>query len=315
MLNYERRKKDMEKEKKEEKRKNKIMYLVFGSGGLNGFCYIGILKELELNLKLKYDKPYLKLIHYIKGLAGTSIGSVVCLFLLLNYSLNEIVTFCKLYMKTNNQININLDVSQIFKKLGLMEVDILKKFIQSIIYHKLDKYDLKMNELYEFSRIPFYFSTYNITLETGEMLNYKQNISVVDAIVASCCIPLVFTPYDIGGYHYADGCLHKNLPTDLFPFEETLFFRIKHNSNFKQDYINYFVKLCRIKDKDGGGKTFSKKQLISIQCESCLHDMILNNFYISDEKIDQLVHWGRQNYILNKYFDLLLLIYQKYESP
>src|SRR5699024_5498684 len=40
-------------------------------------------------------------------------------------------------------------------------------------------------------------------------------VDFVDAITASCAIPGVFPPVEMGGEHYVDGGIRANLPTDI----------------------------------------------------------------------------------------------------
>ena len=60
-------------------------------------------------------------------------------------------------------------------------------------------------------------------------LSSTQNpeVRVYDAVYASCCIPFVFTPMDMGGAVLSDGCLSSDQP-NVFVEEETFFVQLEN---------------------------------------------------------------------------------------
>ena len=47
-------------------------------------------------------------------------------------------------------------------------------------------------------------------------INSTPNISIIDAVAASMCVPFISKPIIIDGLYYIDGCLTDNFPIDVF---------------------------------------------------------------------------------------------------
>ena len=62
----------------------KIKNLVISGGGVSGIGFLGIIKYLDDH----------NIISNIETYVGTSIGSIICLLLLIGYKHNEIYDFC-----------------------------------------------------------------------------------------------------------------------------------------------------------------------------------------------------------------------------
>lgn len=55
------------------------------------------------------------------------------------------------------------------------------------------------------------------------------HVSVCVAVIASMAVPLVFEPVKINGDVYVDGALQMNMPTHIYPIEETMYIWLKYN--------------------------------------------------------------------------------------
>ena len=69
-----------------------------------------------------------------------------------------------------------------------------------------------MPQTFEELRTPLFISTTNLTQAKHEVF-HKGNL--IDAILASISIPILFNPYEINGNLYVDGGLVKNLPASV----------------------------------------------------------------------------------------------------
>lgn len=65
---------------------------------------------------------------------------------------------------------------------------------------------------FEELNLPFFVSTTNLTIAKHQVLSSGN---LIDAILASIAIPLIFKPIKINGHYYADGGLVKNLPASI----------------------------------------------------------------------------------------------------
>lgn len=86
-------------------------------------------------------------------------------------------------------------------KLGLSSHKNVRKTLENLLPQNFE--DLK---------IPFYISTTNLTTARHEVFSSGN---LIDAVLASISIPLVFKPIKINDCFYADGGLVKNLPASV----------------------------------------------------------------------------------------------------
>ena len=55
-------------------------------------------------------------------------------------------------------------------------------------------------------------------LDHGESVEFREG-PIVEAVTASCSIPVIFSPVVINGIHYVDGGLFRNFPVSTKPFD------------------------------------------------------------------------------------------------
>ena len=111
--------------------------------------------------------------------------------------------------------------------------------IKEIMSLKIDT-EITFIQLYRYTSILFTVPALNISDSKVEYFNYKNtpDIKVIDAIVASSSLPLLFPPYKINGSYYYDGGLCNNCTVNLVDELDSIAFDISHtnkdnNSNFK----------------------------------------------------------------------------------
>lgn len=155
-------------------------------GGIKGISFLGVLKYLYINNKL----------NNIKNMFGCSVGSVLITLFAIFKCPKKIYYILK---KENNIIfsdNIVNDLSlfDLNKLINFTFQDFLPKHITISEFNK--KYNCNVNYIVR-----------NVTLNKSELFNALKtpNIKVYDAIKASCCIPVFFSPTLINNYIYVDG--------------------------------------------------------------------------------------------------------------
>jgi NTE family protein len=159
--------------------------LVLGGGAARGFAHVGVIRVLE-----QEKIP----IHMI---VGTSVGSLIG----------------ALYASDPNSLNLEwlaftiekediFDYSVVYSKMGPVLGERLEKFIQTKV---------KAKNL-EQMKIPFYAVATD--LNTGGTWVFEKG-SVAKAVRASCSIPGIFQPLELGGKMYVDGGVTDNLPVDV----------------------------------------------------------------------------------------------------
>jgi NTE family protein len=161
-------------------RKNKKIGLALGGGAVLGAAHIGVLKAIE---ELGIE---------ISCVSGTSIGAFVAAFYANGMGWEEIE-------KIANDLKW-LDLSGIsLSGLGLLSNDKMGKLI--------DKHLGKIN--LEDSKIPVAMIATDIASGEKVVLNKGD---IADAVMASTCIPGIFTPIDINGRMLVDGGIVENVP-------------------------------------------------------------------------------------------------------
>jgi NTE family protein len=162
----------------------KKKYFVLSGGGCRGFAHLGAVKALrEQGI-------------YPSKISGASAGAIAGAFLASGFSPDEIkdifIGRLKLKMLSWNGF-----------KMGLVSMKKISIFIQENLPYK------QFEEL----PIPLYVAATNFT-------NGRQHIfntgNIIDAIIASSSIPVLFPPLLIDGIPYVDGGLSNNLPVEPF---------------------------------------------------------------------------------------------------
>ncbi|NLX67498.1 MAG: patatin-like phospholipase family protein [Bacteroidales bacterium] len=153
-------------------------------GGAKGFAHLGALKVLE-EYGLKPDV-----------IAGTSAGSLAGVFYADGFHPDEIV---ELFHKKEFRefVELALPTAGFFKSTGLH--DFLKKNLRAKSFEEL--------------QIPFHVVTTD--WEKASTVVFSNGDDLVDAVVASCSIPIVFHPQIIHDVPYVDGGLLKNFPVSV----------------------------------------------------------------------------------------------------
>ncbi|MFZ4523128.1 MAG: patatin-like phospholipase family protein [Bacteroidales bacterium] len=159
---------------------------VLSGGGCRGFAHLGAVKALqEFGI-------------YPAEISGTSSGAIAGAFLANGFSPDEVRDLFLEKLKLN-MLSLNKF------KMGLISMKNIRIFLQkNLRYTKFE--DLP---------IPFY-ATATSFIDGSQYIFRHGNL--IDAIIASSSIPVVFPPVIIHGKPYVDGGLSNNLPIE--PFED-----------------------------------------------------------------------------------------------
>lgn len=153
-------------------------------GGARGFAHLGTLKVLE-----QYGlKPNV--------IVGTSAGALAGVFYADGYHPDEIV---ELFRKREFRefVSFTIPRTGFLKSTGLHQF--LKKNLRAKSFEKL--------------QLPFYAVATD--WERARTVTFSEGDSLVDAVVASCSVPIVFNPQMINNVPYVDGGILKNFPVTV----------------------------------------------------------------------------------------------------
>ncbi len=160
--------------------------LALGTGAALGHATIGVLKVLK-----REGIP-------VDVIAGTSMGSLIAGLFAAGYEPEEIETMAVRVDKGWVYENLFWDLTVM--RSGIFQGETLLRFIRSYLGSR------------EFSDLDIPFACVAADIETGEEVVLKSG-RVAEAIRASCGLPLIFVPYQIGGRYLVDGGLVNPVPT------------------------------------------------------------------------------------------------------
>lgn len=154
--------------------------LALSGGGARGFAHPGALKAIE-DFGLRPEI-----------ISGTSAGAIAAVFYADGYAPEEI---------------INLFVGKDFREFVDIQVPVAAIFGMSGFRRFLKKHLRAKN--FEDLNIPVKIVTTNF--DEGKSVVFDQG-PIIEPLVASCSIPIVFNPVVINGVNYVDGGVCKNFP-------------------------------------------------------------------------------------------------------
>lgn len=158
--------------------------LALSGGGIRGACHLGVLKALE-EIGLKPD-----------CVSGVSVGAIVGAL----YSDGQPLDVCLKFFensKLTKSVKLNMP-----KNGGLANTDSFRKQITDILNART------FSEL----KIPLVINATN--LNSGKVKYFKSG-ELIDAVVASASVPVLFNPVKIGDDYYVDGGIMSNLPAEV----------------------------------------------------------------------------------------------------
>ena len=188
--------------------------IVFPGGGLKGWAYIGTIRALT------------ELIDYsvIEQVIGTSIGSLFGLFYVLQIEWSYLLDFI---INLDFKEMIDIDIDSILITQSLLEGKKYYQLIKEVISTKVNP-EITFLELRKISKILLTINAYNITKRKEDYFNYllTPDVKIIDAIMASCTLPLVFPAYNINNNYYYDSFFINNCPYNIIEPLETMVYEI-----------------------------------------------------------------------------------------
>ena len=182
-------------------------HLVCSGSALRSLCLLGVLRYIYFN----------KMENYIKNAAGSSMGAFFCLAFALKIPVDKLEEILSETIKVAATISSS-SILNIFTELGFNDAKNYLYGIKKYIKEKYHMDDITFIQLSKMTGVNVYVSTTRINDGKNIIFNVNDypNVSVLDAIAASMCIPAITKPIKIDKYYYIDGCISNNLPYDVF---------------------------------------------------------------------------------------------------
>jgi predicted acylesterase/phospholipase RssA len=274
--------------------------LVLSGGALRAVALLGAIKYLE----------ELNILKNIKQYVGTSAGSIISFLIIIGYSSYEIINMFSNVINNITDFNLN-DFANILDDYGLDDSLRNRSFFEECLYKKINKKEITFLEFTKKFGINLVITGSNLTNRETDYFNVDNfpEMNVIDAILISSCVPLVYKPIKYNDCLYVDGGLYDNFPLRYFKQNrtETLGIYVStYYSNKNENFYDYFTNIiCSITDK------------------LCYDEILNNNYNIcsifykdsrsSDAKfdIDNLTIKVNKE-IFKKYYDYGYDIFKKY---
>uniref|UniRef100_A0A6C0F129 PNPLA domain-containing protein n=1 Tax=viral metagenome TaxID=1070528 RepID=A0A6C0F129_9ZZZZ len=177
-----------EENKNKNENKNIIEHLVISGGGQTGFTFYGILKEAA--------KQGLWNINNIKSIYGVSIGTFIAVILCLKYDWDTIDTYL-INRPWQNVFKVDIyTILQAFDQRGIFGIDAMEKMLGPLFAGVDISISITLKEFYELNGIDIYFYTTELNQFKQVKMSHKTHPDwrVIDAVYASCTLPIIFAP-------------------------------------------------------------------------------------------------------------------------
>lgn len=155
-----------------------------GGGGSRGFAHLGALRVFE-SFGLKPEV-----------IVGTSAGALAGVFYADGFAPEEIA---ELFDRKAFKEFVELTIP----RTGIFKSTEIAKFLKG---------NLRSSK---FEQLHIPFQAVATDWQNARTVVFSEGDNLVDAVVASCSVPLVFSPIEIDGIPYVDGGLLKNFPVSI----------------------------------------------------------------------------------------------------
>ena len=292
-----------------------ITHIVFSSGGIKGISYLGVLRYLYIE----------NIIDNIKYVAGSSIGAyfsvVLALKIPVEFLENELLNILT-KIKTENLMSINKNsLINLIEKNGFHKLDFMMNPIILFLKKKYNIEDITFIEFIKKTGVNIYINATNINTTKSKIFSAENtpNISVIDALIASMSVPILFEEMLIDGEYYIDGVLSDDLPLDIFanvPKENILACLLEQSQNdklkiysngTKLDFIQYIYRIMMMMMTtviNNSGIKYKNDEFYILKLKDLPYESTFK-FYVKDENINiKLEENDIDNLILKGFIDM-----------
>jgi predicted acylesterase/phospholipase RssA len=186
-----------------------IKHIVISGGGIIGFAQYGVLRESNLRGLWSFEN--------IESIYGTSIGSILGVFLSLKFEWSVLDDYI-IKRPWQNVINFTMySIIQSFESRGILNIKIIEDILTPVLRAKNIDTNVTMREFYELTDIELHIFVTELNNFNIIDICYIDfpDWKLVDAVYASCSIPIIFAPLLKDSKCYIDGGFILNYP--LYP--------------------------------------------------------------------------------------------------
>ncbi len=235
--------------------------LVLSGGGAKGFAHLGVLKAIEE----KGLKPDI--------IAGVSSGALMGVLYADGKSIDEILRFFE-------KSSLFDSLSPVIPKMGFVNPYKFKRQLRSFLTAKS----------FEELQIPFVVNATNIT--DGKMTVFRTGNNLVEAVIGSSSIPILFSPQEIEGKQYVDGGVFCNMPVSTIRDECKYIIGVHVNPIGEVSRANSILEIAeRVLHYAIQSSTINEKKM----CDLVIDVNEVRKYRMFDlDKKDEIVNYGYQ---------------------
>ena len=199
-------------------------YLVFSGGGIKGISFAGAIKILHKLCIIYSENKEFKL----KGVAGTSAGSIIASLLAIGYEpdeLIEIISNLDFGKIADDRLGYIRDSINFVKDWGICPGNYILDFLGELINKKTGNPDYTIQNLYDDKNVKLVIVTTDanysksIYLYPNNPIEAYSKIPIRVAVRMSIGIPFVFEPRLYNESYFVDGGVLDNYPIHVFDGE------------------------------------------------------------------------------------------------
>jgi predicted acylesterase/phospholipase RssA len=183
--------------------------IAVSGGGVSALVFVGCIKRIY------EDNEFFQLSNYI----GSSSGSLICLFMILNYSYEEIKSFLSEHLVDSPVLKLTLwNVPKCFSKYGIDDGKNVIEFVEKILEFKGFSKNASFIEITKQTGKNLIVAATNLTCKKLEYLsvdNYPE-MMIKTAIRMSTSIPILYQPVKYYDEIFVDSLIYNNFPIDVF---------------------------------------------------------------------------------------------------
>lgn len=187
-----------------------IKYILIGPGGPLGLNFYGSIKQCCKLGIINLDN--------IQAYFGISIGSIVSVMMLLKYDFDTLDDYIiKRPWHKAIKTDILQNIVNLYSSCGMYNRDFFITILQPLLKGKNLTIDITFKDFFEYNNTSlFIYATNMETMKYEEFSHITHpDVSLIDAIHASCSIPFIFNPSKINDTLYCDGALSLQETIDI----------------------------------------------------------------------------------------------------
>lgn len=185
--------------------------LVFEGGGIKGFAYCGVIKELERRDMIKNFNKF----------SGSSVGAIFAVLLSIGFSADEILEIQNFELNIFNTYSYLFSFYNLWFYYGLFDTELLELQFRKFLQRKINP-DITLKELFKKTKNELVIVSCCLNRKLAVYFHHSTfpSAKLIDVVMASISIPIFFKPKKYGYFgtsdYYFDGGVVDNYPLWIF---------------------------------------------------------------------------------------------------